>query len=508
MLCPFSSASPRSLTFKSFRSAPFSTDFKSSTCTPCWLSRCVITDWSSAPDSGPICEKLSGLRMCNSNESVFFAGISKYASSVPALILLRRSVCTASESAGRTNVCSTTNSGLPSSSLLFSPCTTDCESPSELSTIANRRLLSVLWFTRKTIIRQNASPSSGTASVPITNPLVFTRVRYSRLTISPSLRTGGPLDEDLVQRRVHQFKLRDICAGLQRGAQDFLRIGARLQFRFRAVAKPREFFDRWRLQKCVRTGEFKLHRVFSVRLFDRPDVAVQNVLSLVDQADRVAHPLDLVHAVARKHDRRAFALHLHDDFFNRRGVHRVKPRRRLVQNHHRRLVNHRSDELHLLLHALRKIHQLLRLPLAESQFIQPLIRAPPRLRFRQPVQRREKHDDVAHFHSRIQPALFRQVSDQVSRVVAHLLVEHFDRAFVGHQNVHDHSDCGCLAGAIRPQQSKNRALPYAHAHVAHCRNGVVGFRYFFECDGVHRLVVALASYYEVTPGILHDSALI
>ena len=56
-----------------------------------------------------------------------------------------------------------------------------------------------LWFTRKMMSKQKATPMSGTMIVPMMKPLVFTRVRYSRLTMSRSLRMSGPVDKDFVE---------------------------------------------------------------------------------------------------------------------------------------------------------------------------------------------------------------------------------------------------------------------------------------------------------------------
>ena len=55
------------------------------------------------------------------------------------------------------------------------------------------------WCPNKyTMNSVNPMPTSGTISVPITKPLVFTRVTYSRLMMSQILRMGSFLDEDVV----------------------------------------------------------------------------------------------------------------------------------------------------------------------------------------------------------------------------------------------------------------------------------------------------------------------
>src|ERR1700728_5263006 len=78
----------------------------------------------------------------------------------------------------------------------------------------------------------NPMPTSGTISVPITKPFVFTRVMYSRLMISQSLCMCGFLDEDVVERRLEQLEPADFDAGLNSGTEQLLRIGSGFRFRF------------------------------------------------------------------------------------------------------------------------------------------------------------------------------------------------------------------------------------------------------------------------------------
>src|ERR1700675_2199954 len=100
-----------------------------------------------------------------------------------------------------------------------------------------------LWFTRNIINKQNARPISGTMMVPMMKPLVLTRVRYSRFMMSRSLRTGGPIDKDFIQRRFEKLEPRDADVRLHGSLQDLLGIGAGLQFGFHTVSEARYFDD-------------------------------------------------------------------------------------------------------------------------------------------------------------------------------------------------------------------------------------------------------------------------
>src|SRR5580704_13433671 len=107
-----------------------------------------------------------------------------------------------------------------------------CASVPELSTTTSRIVWLGLWRTKNIISRQNATPRSGTRIVPMIKPLVFTRVRYSRLMMRRSLRTGGPIDKDFIKRGFEQFEARDGNVCLDGCLQDFLRVGAGFQLGF------------------------------------------------------------------------------------------------------------------------------------------------------------------------------------------------------------------------------------------------------------------------------------
>src|SRR5215470_6366933 len=89
-----------------------------------------------------------------------------------------------------------------------------------------------------------ASMNSGRIRVLIRNDLVRTRSRYSRRMISQTLRIACPhhVDEDLLQRGLHQFELAD-ARPRYRHPQQFLRIGAGLQTHFDVIAVVVEAFN-------------------------------------------------------------------------------------------------------------------------------------------------------------------------------------------------------------------------------------------------------------------------
>src|SRR5208282_4813481 len=216
----------------------------------------------------------------------------------------RRPCWTASGDAGRSMDSEMVNSGLPFASAPFRLRAVDAASPPALSTITIRTFWSSLCLTRNATSATEKIPISGTIRVPMTKPFVFTRVTYSRLTISQILRMGGFLDEDVVERRLEQLETVDLRARFDCRFQNLLRIGARFQLGFHSAAEPVDAGDGGIVQEGVRARELDVDRVLAVGLLDGAEFAIQNVPALVDQADGVAHFLDLLHAVRREDDRR------------------------------------------------------------------------------------------------------------------------------------------------------------------------------------------------------------
>ena len=74
------------------------------------------------------------------------------------------------------------------------------------------------------------------------------------------------------------------------------------------------------------------HVIALVARLDLAHPARQHRLAVIDQADRVAQLLHLVHAVGGEHDRLALVLQLQQGLLQQLGVHRVEAAERLV--HH------------------------------------------------------------------------------------------------------------------------------------------------------------------------------
>jgi len=76
-------------------------------------------------------------------------------------------------------------------------------------------------------------------------------------------------------------------------------------------------------------------------------------------------------------------------------------------------MQHRGDELNLLLHSLRKLHAFLVLPLGEFESLEPLVDAPVCLFAIDVLQLGEKSQLIANFHFLIEASLLGQVTDAI-----------------------------------------------------------------------------------------------
>src|SRR5262249_55054100 len=196
------------------------------------------------------------------------------------------------------------------------------------------------------------------------------------------------------------------------------------------------------LQEYAVVGTFDAHRVFAVRFLNRLQLSLQYVLSLIDQADRIAHHLHLLHAVSGENDGGTLLAQLQHDVLEHDGVDRVKSGEGLIQNEQWRSVNDRGNELNLLLHSLGKVDHLLFRPIGELKSFQPVPRAPVGFPFRQPFQSAEKHQQFAHLHARIKAALFGQVPNPILSLFAERLAQYLDGPLVRDKDAHQHAQGG------------------------------------------------------------------
>ncbi len=154
-----------------------------------------------------------------------------------------------------------------------------------------------------------------------------------------------------------------------------------------------------------------LHVVLAVAGLDLLQIAFQHRAAVIDQADRVAQPLHLVHAMSGEQNRLAGLLQLDQHILQHDGVGGIEPGERLVHDDQIGIVQQRGDELNLLLHALGQLFHFLLRPVADLQPLAPCQRALARFLLREIVQAAEKDQVIEHLHPLVEPALLGQIAD-------------------------------------------------------------------------------------------------
>ena len=238
--------------------------------------------------------------------------------------------------------------------------------------------------------------------------------------------------------------------------QQRLRVAAVLELHLEVLAEVGDLGDAGqRLDERAVALEGERHGVLAVAGLHLRDGAVEDLLAAIDERDAVAEPLDRLHLVARQHDRGAGAPHVDEHLAHHVRADRIEPAHRLVHDQHVGLVQHRGDELRLLLHALRQLVGLALAPVGEREPLEPGADALARLPRRHALDRRHEDELLLEHHARVEPALLGHVADAVARRVVGGLAEDLDRAGVGPQDVHHHPERRGLAGAVRPEQAED-----------------------------------------------------
>ncbi len=159
------------------------------------------------------------------------------------------------------------------------------------------------------------------------------------------------------------------------------------------------------------------------------------------------------------HDRGAALAHLAQDVLDQPCIDWVEPVKGLVDDQQVGLVQQRYAKLHLLLHALGKLLDLLLGDLGQPDTLQVRLRAAPRLTPVDALERREIGQTLLDADILVQPALFGQIADAAFGLLRQRSAKDGDRAAVGPEQVQDHADRGGLARAVWSEQSKDLAAP-------------------------------------------------
>src|SRR5881628_532635 len=263
------------------------------------------------------------------------------------------------------------------------------------------------------------------------NHLLRTRSTNSRRMTAQTLRTGGlafrahygsrrfrphQVDEDLVQRRLHQLEPREPGTGGYESLQDHLRVCPRRELELGELPVVVHLLHQTPVGKDLLRGagaavESDDEMVSAMYPLDVRERAVHQLPAPRDDAQLLAQLFGLLHDVGREQDRLPAAAQVEHGVLHHLSIDGIEPRERLVDNQEIRVVEHGRDELHLLLHSLRQLVDPAQSPLSEPESLEPLpgplARPPPVDAFHFA----KKHEHVEHPHLAVQAALLREIAD-------------------------------------------------------------------------------------------------
>src|SRR5882762_4697402 len=320
--------------------------------------------------------------------------------------------------------------------------------------------------------RKTAAKNTGPSMAITQNDFLRTRSTNSRRMTAWTLLTGrsvarhlraDQVDEDLVERRLLELEAREPGARRHQPCEHALRVRAGCELELGVLTVIVDSAHELLICKhvCCSTGvavEPDDEMVSTMCPLDVAKRTVHQLPSTGDDAQLLAQPLGLLHDVRGEEDGLATAVQIEHHVFHYLSVDGIETREGLVQDHEVGVVQHRRNELHLLLHPLRQLVDAAQSPLGQAEPLEPclgpLARPPPVDAFH--LAQEDEH--VEHPHLAIQAALLREIADPL-RVGAPTarLPEYPHRTAVGLQNVHDHADGRRLSGAIRPEQAVDHA---------------------------------------------------
>ena len=152
-----------------------------------------------------------------------------------------------------------------------------------------------------------------------------------------------------------------------------------------------------------------------------------------------------------EHDRRPLSVIVANDLLENVLIDRIQTREGLIENKQLWLMDHRANELNLLLHTLREILDLLVSPFGQAQPVKPSATPSPSFAAPQSSYLSKEGDQLKTPHLLIDTALLRKVPHLRPPNGIRIFPEERDSALVRTEDAHDHSNAGRLARAIRPQ---------------------------------------------------------
>src|SRR5579871_4669418 len=164
------------------------------------------------------------------------------------------------------------------------------------------------------------------------------------------------------------------------------------------------------IEKGSVAGENHLHAIRGVAGLDLAHAAGENEASVVDETDGVAELLNLIHAVSGEENAAALFAEVDECVHQECGVDGIEAAEGLVHDDEFWLVQQRSDELDLLLHALGELFGLLGNGLGDLHALAPDVGALGGGRRVQAVELAEEDELVDDLHLLVEATFFWQIA--------------------------------------------------------------------------------------------------
>src|ERR1017187_9907156 len=278
-------------------------------------------------------------------------------------------------------------------------------------------------------------------------------------------RGSGDAHENVVQGRLGDRETGHARA-LHQGAQHLVRVAPERHAQLLDLAEIAHFFHAGQM---VQHRQSPAHRhangVVGVRVLNRGQCAIQDLLATEDHADVVAHGFRHRHIVGAEDDGGARAPQIEDGLAQHIGTDRIEPGEGFVENQQFGFGDHGGDELHALRHAFAQRIDAAAGAMRQVKPGKPGSDLP--VDFASAAEFAEELQQGADLHLAVESALLGEVSDQVIARGGHLVAQHADLPAVGIEDVDDHADRKRLPAAIGTDKTEDAAFGDAEGEVIH-----------------------------------------
>src|SRR5699024_10271701 len=202
--------------------------------------------------------------------------------------------------------------------------------------------------------------------------------------------------------------------------------------------------------------------------FDLVDIAADNLGAVVEDAELLAHFLDMFHAVRAEDDRRAIFIKFLYGLFKYLHIDRVEAAEWFIQYDKIGLMDDRGDQLDLLLVYLGQFLYALVPVFRNFEPFEPLIESHIDVLLGHSLKLGEVTYLLFDFQFRVKSAFLRQIADAVRDVVIDGLLIVGDRTFRLFQKPKNHPECRRLARTVSTEETVHAAGGYSEIDIINC----------------------------------------